>query len=172
MEIKTVVVGPLGTNCYILMQDGQCLVIDPGDESQKIKEAIGSNQVVGILITHYHFDHIGALEELKSFYHVPVFDKHNLKEGNNMIEPFSFEVIDTPGHKEDSISFLFANHMFVGDFIFQNSIGRTDLEGGNFDEMKKSIEKIKTYSDDIIVYPGHGPKTVLGEEKRNNMFFL
>ncbi len=171
MEIKTIVVGPLGTNCYILIQEGQCLIIDPGEESQKIKAAVDGNQVVGIVITHYHFDHIGALESLKSFYQVPVFDHHNLKEGSNTIEHFIFEMIETPGHKEDSISLLFSNHMFVGDFIFQNSIGRTDLEGGDFSEMNKSIEKIKTYSDDIIIYPGHGPKTTLGEEKRNNMFF-
>lgn len=171
MEIKTVVVGPLGTNCYVLIQNGQCLIVDPGEESQKIKDAVGKNQVVGIIVTHYHFDHIGALEEVKDFYQVPIFDKNNLKEGNHTISSFSFVVIHTPGHKEDSISLLFSNHMFVGDFIFQNSIGRTDLEGGDFSEMKNSIEKIKTYSDDIIIYPGHGPKTTLGEEKRNNMFF-
>ena len=63
------------------------------------------------------------------------------------------------------------NNMFVGDFIFKNSIGRTDLEGGNEEDMKKSIEKIRQYSDEITLYPGHGQKTDLGEEKKNNLFF-
>lgn len=170
MEIKKVVVGLLETNCYILIKENHVLIIDPGDESDKIKEVVGENQVDGILITHYHFDHIGALKELKNDYHAQVFDIHK-KEGENHIELFTFEVIYTPGHKEDSISFLFENDMFVGDFIFKDSIGRTDLEGGNEENMKQSIQKIKQYSDDITIYPGHGIKTNLGEEKRNNFFF-
>lgn len=171
MEIKNVIVGPLETNCYLLIENQNCLVIDPGEEADLIKKAIGDKKVVGIIITHYHFDHIGALEELKYKYQTNVYDFHNLKEGKNQIENFTFEVLFTPGHKEDSISLLFGKNMFVGDFIFQNSIGRTDLEGGNFEEMKESIQKLKTYPDDITLYPGHGPKTTLKEEKEYNMFF-
>lgn len=171
MEIKNVIVGPLETNCYLLIENQNCLVIDPGEEADLIKKAIGDKKVVGIIITHYHFDHIGALEELKYKYQTDVYDFHNLKEGKNQIENFTFEVLFTPGHKEDSISLLFDKNMFVGDFIFQNSIGRTDLEGGNFEEMKESIQKLKTYPDDITLYPGHGPKTTLKEEKEYNMFF-
>lgn len=171
MEIKNVIVGPLETNCYLLIEDQNCLVIDPGEEADLINKAIGDKKVVGIIITHYHFDHIGALEELKYKYQTDVYDSHNLKEGKNQIENFTFEVLFTPGHKEDSISLLFDKNMFVGDFIFQNSIGRTDLEGGNFEEMKESIQKLKTYPDDITLYSGHGPKTTLKEEKEYNMFF-
>lgn len=171
MEIKNVIVGPLETNCYLLIENQNCLVIDPGEEADLIKKAIGDKKVVGIIITHYHFDHIGALEELKYKYQTNVYDFHSLKEGKNQIENFTFEVLFTPGHKEDSISLLFGKNMFVGDFIFQNSIGRTDLEGGNFEEMKESIQKLKTYPDDITLYPGHGPKTTLKEEKEYNMFF-
>lgn len=170
MEIKTIVVGPLETNCYLLIKEKNCLIIDPGAEAEVIKKAIGNYQVVGIIITHYHFDHIGALEELRNEYQTKVYDFHNLQEGNNTIQNFTFEVLFTPGHKEDSISLLFHKDMFVGDFIFENSIGRTDLEGGNFEEMKKSIQKVKTYPDDITIYPGHGNKTTLGSEKKNNPF--
>lgn len=174
MEIKNVIVGALETNCYIIVNDQkECLIIDPGDEADLIKKVIGENTVKGILITHHHFDHVGALEELKTFYQVTVFDYHNLKEGMNRIGNFTFEMIQTPGHKEDSISFLFEeNKMFVGDFIFKGSIGRTDLPGGNFEVMKQSIEKIKKYPEKIKLYPGHGPSTTLEEEKQNNMFFL
>ena len=171
MKIKNVVVGPLETNCYILVKEDNCLIIDPGEEADVIKKEVGENKVVGIIITHYHFDHIGALEELKHTYQVNVYDVHNLKEGMNKIENFSFEVLFTPGHKEDAISLLFDKNMFVGDFVFKHSIGRTDLDGGDFEAMKQSIQKLKTYSNDITIYPGHGPKTTLEEEKEYNMFF-
>ncbi len=170
MDIKTVIVGPLQTNCYIVIQNKECLIIDPGEEAEKIKEAVSDKKVNGILVTHYHFDHIGALEEIKNFYQVEVYDKHNLTEGLHTVGNMTFKVIETPGHKEDSISFLFDKDMFVGDFIFKDSIGRTDLEGGDFSVMKKSLEKIKNYPDDINLYPGHGPMTTLKEEKQNNMF--
>ncbi len=171
MKIKNIIVGPLETNCYLLTNGQNCLIIDPGEEADLIKKAIGDKNVVGIIITHYHFDHIGALERLKNDYQVKVYDFHSLKEGMNQIENFSFEVLFTPGHKEDSISLLFENDMFVGDFVFKNTIGRTDLEGGDFEQMKESIKKLKSYPDNIILYPGHGEFTTLKEEKENNMFF-
>lgn len=171
MKIKNVIVGSLETNCYLLIKEGNCLIIDPGGEANVIRSAIGENKVVGIIITHYHFDHIGALEALKSNYQTEVYDFQNLQEGMNQIENFTFEVLFTPGHKEDSISLLFDNNMFVGDFVFKNSIGRTDLEGGNFEDMRASIRKLKNYSDNIILYPGHGEKTRLIEEKKYNIFF-
>jgi len=171
MKIKNIIVGPLETNCYLLINSGKCFIIDPGEEATLIEKAIGDHKVVGIIITHYHFDHIGALEELKNKYQVEVYDFHNLKEGMNQIENFMFEVLFTPGHKEDSISLLFEKNMFVGDFIFKNSIGRTDLEGGNFEQMKESIRKLKSYPNDIILYPGHGEPTTLEEEQKYNRFF-
>lgn len=172
MKIEIVVVGDLDTNCYLLKKGQECLVIDPGDEAEKIKKAVGDISVKGILITHRHFDHIGALEDLKQYYQVSVYEKQNLEEGKHKIGNFEFEVIDTPGHLEDSICFLFNEKvMFVGDFIFKGSIGRTDLPGGDFKKMQESIKKIKQYSGDIILYPGHGMATTLQEEKENNYFF-
>ena len=90
-----------------------------------------------------------------------------------MIGPFSFEEIENPGHSKDSISFYFRKEklMFCGDFIFQGTIGRCDLEGGSMTEMRKSIAQIKTFPDDITLFPGHGPSTTLGEEKKSNFYF-
>ncbi len=120
-------------------------------------------------MTHHHFDHVGALQELASFKNANIYDFHNLKVGKNKISDFEFEVIRTPGHKEDSICIFFREEaiMFSGDFIFKGTIGRWDLKGGDFAEMKSSIRKILEYSFDIVIYPGHGEKTTLGEEKAN-----
>lgn len=166
MNIKSVVVGSLDTNCYILEKDGEVLIIDPGAEEEKIIENI-TGKVVGIIITHHHFDHVGALEKIKQYYNVKVYDFSNLIE-NSTVGKFSFKVLSTPGHTDDSISIYFKedNIMFVGDFIFYGSIGRTDL-GGNDLDMKKSIESILLYDDDIKLYPGHFIPTSIGIERHN-----
>lgn len=173
MQIEKVVVGYLEENCYILKKDDSCLVIDPGDEFEKIEKQIGKCKVEGILVTHHHFDHVGALKQVLERYQTNLYDFHTLQEKEYHIGPFTFEVIFNPGHTTDSISFYFQEEkiMFVGDFIFLESIGRCDLEGGSFIEMRKSIEKIKKYQENITLYPGHGEKTTLEYEKRNNSFF-
>jgi len=172
MKIDKVVVGELDCNCYILDINNKVLVIDPGDEVDKIIDTIGNRNVVGIIITHYHFDHIGALSELKSKYNACVYDINNMNKGENKIDNFIFDVIYTPGHKEDAITIYFKdeNVMFTGDFIFRDSVGRCDLPGGNPMQMINSIEKIKKY-EDALIYPGHGDKTTLRYEKNNNIYF-
>ena len=164
MNIKTIVVGPLEENCYIVEKDNKCIIIDPGDEVDKIISNI-TKEVVGILITHYHFDHIGALEELK--------EKYNIKENNYKIDGFDFEVIDTPGHTSDSKTYYFKdnNIMFVGDFLFRNGIGRMDLPTGSIDDMKKSLDKIFKYPLNTIICPGHGDTSTLEDEYRNRLSF-
>ena len=173
MIIKCIKVGPLETNCYILIKDGKSLVIDPGDELDKIEKSI-QNEVQGVIITHYHFDHIGALNDIVSKYKTKVYDFRNLSEGYNKIGGFEFKVLFTPGHKDDAISILFEGEktLFSGDFIFNGSIGRCDLEGGNYMDMQKSIIKILKYENDITIYPGHGEKTTLGAERKNLMGYL
>lgn len=173
MIIKKLVVGYLQTNCYVLIKNNECLVIDPGSDYSKILNTIGNNKIVGILITHYHFDHIGALESLLNKYKINVYDYQNLIEKNYTINSFDFEVIKTPGHTDDSLSFYFKaeNSMFTGDFIFKESVGRWDLETGNYQLLLKNIEKIKRYNQDIIIYPGHGENTTLRHELINNHFF-
>ena len=173
MQVRIIKVGNLQTNCYILVKDGNCLVVDPGDQFYSIDTQIGTNKLLGILITHRHSDHIGALDELENTYRVPVYDFNSTEEKKYEIGPFKFEVIRNPGHSSDSISFFFYeyNFMFAGDFIFKNSIGRTDLPTGSNEDMKNSLVKIYDYSDRIRIYPGHGDTTVLGIEKENNPFF-
>lgn len=169
MKIECIQVGILGTNCYILSKNDKVLVIDPGDDAKEIKKVIGKREVVGIIVTHYHFDHIGALNEIKQWSKATIYDYISLNEGMNKIDEFEFETIFTPGHKEDSISIYFKKEkaLFCGDFIFENSIGRFDLEGSNFRDMKKSIKKILTYPMDMKIYPGHGDRTTLNSEKNN-----
>ena len=163
MEINKVIVGPLETNCYILTLNSKCLVIDPGDNYEKISECIGNKEVVGVIVTHYHFDHIGALN---NFDKKLILDKSNLEEKEYNIAGFKFEIIYTPGHKEDLITIYFKEEkiMFTGDFIFKDSIGRTDLPGGSFKDMLNSLEKISKYNKDIKIYPGHGDITYLKNE--------
>ena len=136
------------------------MIIDPADEADKIKEACEGYEVEEILVTHHHWDHILALEELEKFYHV----KHN----TFLRKHFSYEVIKTPGHASDSLSFYFKEEevMFAGDFLFYHTIGRCDLETSSIPDMVSSLEKIKQYPDHIKIYPGHGQSSILGEEKK------
>lgn len=167
MTIEKVIVSEYRTNCYVLSIGNEALVIDPGDEYLKIKKLIENKNVLGVLITHAHIDHIGAKDKFEK-----VYDYSNLKEGIHEIGPFEFEVIYTPGHAFDSITYYFPNEkvMFTGDFLFYGTIGRTDLDGSNEIDMQKSIDKIKKYPD-CKVYPGHGWSTTLKREKEKNRYF-
>lgn len=183
MTIDKRVVGVYSENCYLIKKDNKGLIVDPGDEIDKIIDMIGDTKLVGILITHDHFDHVGALNELKEKIDVPVF-YHNINNEINLsnlidveekeyeIEDFKFEVIYTKGHRNDSVTYYFRDDkmMFTGDFLFYLSVGRTDFEYGDYEEMEKSIRKIKEYPTDTIIYPGHGTKTDLMFEIRYNSF--
>lgn len=172
MEVKKVVTGALDENCYVLIDNCNCLVVDPGDDFYKIKEAVGDNKVLGVLITHSHFDHIGALRNFLTKRSIKIFKRSNLEEKEYTLGTFKFKCIHTPGHSRDSVTFYFEDEkmMFIGDFIFKEGIGRTDLPGGNDREMRQSIEKLLEYEDDIVLYPGHSDETTLGNEKKNNPY--
>ena len=158
MQIEKVVVGELKTNCYIVTKNNKTIIIDPGDEADKIIDAAKDKNVVGILVTHHHFDHIGALKDIEDYFH--------LKESLN-VEGFNYEEIKTPGHTDDSVCYYFKDDevLFSGDFIFYKTIGRTDFPTGSDEKMHQSLELISKYPDNIKVYPGHGPSTVLEDEK-------
>lgn len=160
MIIDRLILGSLSTNCYILTIDNDCIIIDPADDYDKIKKKVGNKNILGAIVTHHHFDHVGALDSFAK-----VYDFNNLKEGINTLCPFNFETIYTPGHTDDSICIYFKkeNIMFTGDFLFKDGIGRVDL-GGNILDMQNSLVKINTYNEKIIIYPGHGDKSVLGDE--------
>lgn len=173
MEIKRVITGVLDENCYILINENkECLVIDPGDDFYKIKEIIGNNKILAVLITHSHFDHIGALRNFLTKRSIKIFKKSNLEEQEYKVGNFTFKCIFTPGHSKDSVTFYFEEEktMFIGDFIFKESIGRTDLPGGSAEDMQNSITKILKYPDDIKLYPGHNEDTTLEYEKKNNPY--
>lgn len=165
MDIKTLVVGELQENCYIVTKNGKTIIIDPGDEAKRIINACKNFDVVEILITHHHFDHIGALKEIEKYFNL----KENQNSGN-----FNYEVINTPGHTSDSISFYFKedNVLFSGDFLFNGAIGRTDLPTGNMREMISSLKLMRVLPENTLVYPGHGESTMLKKEVANFVNYL
>lgn len=174
MDVKVIKTGCLEENCYILTKENNALVIDPGDEYDKIKKELTNYNLVGVIITHNHFDHVGALRQLLNDYKVDCYSYNNLKEQKYNIQPFDFEVIYTPGHSKDSISFYFEqeNILFSGDFLFKETIGRMDLEGGSVTEMKQSLLKLDRFNNDTLIFPGHGDKTILKNEKVNFFKYL
>ena len=167
MNIVKIPVGLLQANCYILEKTNKVIVIDPGDEYEKIFKAIGNKEIVKILITHHHPDHIGALNKFDKSLILPIDT-----EGTYHLGPFYFQVIFTKGHTSDSVTYYFPKEqaMFTGDFLFKGTIGRTDLPTGNIDEMNKSLNIIKEYPNNITIYPGHGDITTLENEKENNYY--
>lgn len=172
MDVKIIPVGYLQANCYILKNKNECIIIDPGDEKEKIIKAIGNSKLVAIITTHDHFDHVGALKALQEYYQVSTYNIENLEEKEYQFGPFQFEIIYTKGHADTCITIYFKKEemMFTGDFLFKDSIGRVDLDTSNEMDMNESLEKIKKYSDAITIYPGHGESTNLGYEKKNNIF--
>lgn len=177
MKIKIIKVGDLETNCYLIIKNNKCLIVDPGDEFEKIKDAITCLNLtpLKVLITHSHYDHTGALEDILNEYNIDKIDYSNYTNDSNIIsiDEFKFKMIYTPGHKSDLITYYFYNEnkMFCGDFIFKNNIGRWDLETGSEKDMFNSISKIKNYQKDIIIYPGHGETTNLNYEIQHNIYF-
>ena len=173
MQIKRIVTGELEENCYLISNEDHLFVVDPGSDYAKIKKMLNGRKVDFVLITHHHFDHIGALPDLLNEFPVSVFDASNLKEKEYQKNDFHFWVIATPGHTNDSISFYFPDEkvLFSGDFLFLESIGRWDLPTGNINQMAESITKIKKLPNDCKVYPGHGEETTIEHEKKYNYYF-
>lgn len=183
MKIEKIVVGLYQENCYLIIKDNKCIIVDPGDEENKILSRIEelNLEVIGVLVTHAHFDHVGALNPILDKYNVNLYYHNindeihynkliNVEEKEYVCDNFEFKVIYTKGHRNDSVTYYFyeENLMFTGDFLFKGSIGRMDLEYASYNEMKESIEKIKKYNDNIIILPGHGEESNLKFEKENN----
>lgn len=198
MNIKTIPAGIYEANCYIVSDEatGEAVVMDPGGDVEIIEheiEKLGA-RVKSILLTHGHFDHVGGVVELSKQLNVPFYisktdeeymDKDTsqvygklpkasgyLKEGTDiLVGDKSIKVLETPGHTKGGLCFLVEDNLFTGDTLFKGSIGRTDFIGGSFEEIIKSIEeKLIPLGDDIKVYPGHGPMSTIGFEKRNNPY--
>ena len=198
-NFRVIPVGPLAVNCYMIFDDKskKLLVVDPGDDADLIISASESYayESAAILLTHAHVDHIGALVEVKKalnaefvylgqgdveLYHSP--DNHilpylppvaNLPVTTANLELPGVELLLTPGHSAGGSCFYFPELKLVisGDTLFAGSVGRTDLPGGSFAVLEKSIrEKLLTLPEDTFVYPGHGPRTTIGNEKRSNPY--
>ena len=158
-EIKHLIVGPLLTNCYILISKGEALVIDPGGGLKKILETLAKNKAKlnYIILTHHHWDHtLGALK-LKKETGAKILT--NLKEGDKIkVGDNVLKVVHTPGHTKESICLLGENFIFTGDTLFEDAHGRTDLPGGSQKEMENSLEKLKKIlKPGTKIFPGHGP---------------
>ncbi|MBY7143376.1 MBL fold metallo-hydrolase [Virgibacillus sp. NKC19-3] len=204
MDIKGMSLGPIGTNCYIVYDDHNALIIDPGGEANNVIDFLHKEDLTprAILLTHAHFDHIGGVEDLRNYYDLDVYLHENeaswleeprlngsisfigkeiktkraeymLEPGEIHLAPFTFQVIHTPGHSPGSVSFIFKDEGFVisGDVLFQQGIGRTDLPGGDMKQLEDSIRfSLYQLDDTLVVYPGHGSRTTIGNEKANNPF--
>ena len=171
IDIITVVNGILEENCYIIHNGRDALIVDPGSEGERILDVVKASnlKVIGILITHSHFDHVGALDDVKKEFPDAVVI-NNKNKGDQSIGMFKFKVIENPGHTEDSVSYYFDSNdiLFSGDFIFKGTIG--NYPDGMEDDMVKSLNVFKYMSSNVFVYPGHGPSTTVKEELDNNPF--
>ena len=201
MEIKTVVLGYLKTNCYIISTEKAIIIIDPGKDSKQVnailENAVDKEKLV--LLTHCHFDHICGAENLRDNYAVKIAigkdDAFGLKNPYlNMSDRFfrndvSFEadtlledgqklqigdisvlVIKTEGHTRGSVSYLINGALFSGDTLFFESVGNTEFPGGDYTDLKNSIKKLYTLSEETVVYPGHGDITTIAHEKMFNPY--
>lgn len=203
VNYETLTVGPLQANCFILYDTDtkETIVVDPGDEPDRIIDFINDRKlkVKYILCTHAHFDHVGAVPELKEhtgallLIHEEELEIYNaakdmaaffgydiselpppdrtLKEGDELrIGRKSFTVLHTPGHSPGGIC-LFGNGLVVtGDTLFAGSVGRTDFHGGSLSKLRKSFQRLMSLPEDTVVLPGHGPTSTIGRERRENFF--
>lgn len=197
MEVKCVINGPICTNTYIIINNNECIVIDPAYDYNLISSETNGKVVTAVLLTHGHFDHIGAVSEynkLRVNVYIHKEDYNKLDEleskarmfginitgkakankiliGNETIElaGLSIKVIHTPGHSIGSVCYIIEDNIFSGDTLFYNSYGRVDFVDGDFYSIKNSIiNKLFTLKGDYKVYPGHDKATTLNFERENN----
>jgi len=206
MDVRMFTVGPVQENCYILRRDGsdRALIVDPGDEADRLLGALETLGVTldGILLTHTHFDHVGAvapvaratgaevwvpeiekgvLADIMSFVPWPGFGpydswdaEHTLTGGEKLeLAGFEIDVMFTPGHSPGHVTYSIPDEgaIFSGDVLFQGSVGRVDLPGGDWDTLLESIRSlVDTLPEDTVVHPGHMGLTTLGAERASNPF--
>ena len=202
MTIRCLPLGALQANCYLLSdEEGATAVIDPGDEAGTILETVraGELAVEAILLTHAHFDHILAADELRRETGAPVYvyetdapaladprrsltvlakggagplrADHLLKDGEELrVGRLAVSVLHTPWHTPGSCCFLCGDALFSGDTLFAGSIGRTDFPGGDDQAMAASLRMLAALEPGIRVFPGHGESTTLSKERMENPY--
>ena len=193
LKMKTLALGAYQTNTYLVWEENSptCVVIDPGYQPETILSEVKNlgKEIAAILLTHGHFDHVGGVRELAAETGCPVY----LNEADLSMPPqmtagplyytntygegdfveaagLSFKVLHTPGHTPGSICLLCENAMFSGDTLFWGSCGRTDLPGGSWATIRKSLLRLADLSGDYDVYPGHGDSTTLAFERKMNPY--
>ena len=193
MKVETLVLGMVETNCYLVSENGSLLIIDPASSGRRLVDRINRDyegKLDGILLTHGHFDHIGAVDHLVKEYGCPVYgcrDDEKLftdaavnslmgmnatvkspitwVKGNSMkVGSIIVKIYYTPGHSPGSVMYEIGGILFSGDTIFHESVGRTDLYGGSFSQLKQSLDVLNSLPYDMVICPGHGESTTVGHE--------
>ena len=197
MDIKTLQVGPIGTNCYLLCDETEklCAVIDPGGDAVRVAAAVEDSGCApcAILLTHGHYDHTGAVAELSARWPgVPVYlNRRDVYEGDAYLKQLfppvpcakdygegdtvqvgglTLQVLATPGHSEGSVTLRCGDVLFCGDTLFAGSCGRTDFPGGSVKKMMESLKRLGGLEGDLMVYPGHMEDSTLDRERSWNPY--
>jgi len=198
--IKTIPLGHSGTNCYVYTNNatGKSVIIDPAGDAPRLLDEVRGMDIAAIILTHGHFDHIGASDQVRHALNVPVFASKNdaalannqdhngtaffsmrpisaavdhfLTEGENDFGGVALDVIFTPGHTYGSVCLYSPADkvLIAGDTLFKESYGRYDLPTGDYGALRASVTALFELPEDVAVYPGHGPATTIGHEKANN----
>jgi glyoxylase-like metal-dependent hydrolase (beta-lactamase superfamily II) len=200
LDIRTYQVTPFMMNCYIVLDGDEALVIDPGEFTPRMEQDLAGKRVRAVVNTHGHCDHCGGnaaarrhtgaellihaddvpllthLEEQGAMFGIAVAASpppdRTLAEGDSVaVGSVAFEVRHAPGHSPGHVVLVGGGAVFAGDVLFAGSVGRTDLPGGDAATLMQSIQhKLLTLPDEAVVYPGHGPATTIGAERRQNPF--
>ena len=180
-------------NCYLIHEENarSCVAIDPGGNANKVLAFLEEKGLTleAVLLTHGHFDHVGAVKELAEATHCnvylhtddlllpenftagPLYYTHEYSEGDVLeLAGLTIRVMHTPGHTEGSVCLMVDDVIFSGDTLFCHSCGRTDLPGGNPDAMQRSLARLKALEGDYRVLPGHNRATTLAIEREYNPF--
>ena len=193
VNIKHLALGAYQTNCYLVWGENSstCVVIDPGYEPDIVLSEVKKlgKEIAAILLTHGHFDHVGAVKDLAAETDCkvylceqdltmppqmtagPLYYTNTYAEGD-FVEAagLTFKVLHTPGHTPGSVCLMCEHVIFSGDTLFWGSCGRTDLPGGNWGVIQKSLKRLASLSGDYDVYPGHGDATRLSFERKYNPY--
>ena len=193
MQITMFQLGQLGANCYIVAdeQAKSCAVVDPGGQGKELAQWLQQQGLTPkfVFLTHGHFDHVGGVKQLvEACPGLPVYLHPNdtkltpdlcqglwwsdfYEDGDTLqMDGIAFRVYHTPGHTPGSVCLKIENHLFSGDTLFAGSCGRTDLPGGNWATILKSLKRLAGIEANLWVYPGHGESTNLTAEKQYNPY--
>jgi glyoxylase-like metal-dependent hydrolase (beta-lactamase superfamily II) len=204
LDVRAFTVGPVQENTYIVRagaEAGQAVMVDPGEEAERLLQAANELgvEIEAILLTHCHFDHIGAVAPVARATGAPVYcpeierpvlmdimrwvppgfgpfeshePEHTVAGGERLtLAGLEIEVVFTPGHSPGHVTYALPGALLSGDVLFQGSVGRVDLPGGDWSTLERSIEGlVRGYAPDTVVYPGHMGVTTLGRERDTNPF--